>query len=200
MSGKPVAAGKSSFDLIDTDKVFALMDVKPDSSFLDLACGTGKYSVEIAKNIGAKGSVYAVDLWQEGIEALNLEIATKQILNIKTILADISDTLPLEDDSIDSCLLATIVHDLPPSDQKSAIQEVARLVKPGGMLTILEFKKIDRGPGPPLHIRMDEEAIEELVIPYGFTKVTGSTVGEFNYLVKYQRIANVDTEEKSCSE
>jgi ubiquinone/menaquinone biosynthesis C-methylase UbiE len=188
LSEKPVAVGKSSFDLIDAEKTFAIIDVKPDSSFLDLACGTGKYSIEIANKIGDKGTVYAVDLWQEGIEALKQEINIKSIKNIKTISADISKELPLEDSSIDSCLMATILHDLSESDQKSAIQEVARLLKPGGMLNIIEFKKIDKGPGPPINIRMKEEQIEALVTPYGFIKVIGSKIGEFNYLSKYKRI------------
>jgi len=153
MSDKPVAAGKSSFDLIDTEKAFAIIDVKPNSTFLDLACGIGEYSIEISNNIGEKGIVYAVDLWQEGIDALNQEIGIKSIKNIKTILADIRNKLPLEENSIDSCLMATILHDLSKIDQKSTVQEIARLIKPGGMLNIIEFKKIDKGPGPPLNIR-----------------------------------------------
>ncbi len=55
MSDKPVAAGKSSFDLIDTEKAFALMAPMPGSKFLDLACGIGRYSMEIARKIGEKG-------------------------------------------------------------------------------------------------------------------------------------------------
>ncbi|MCP3872667.1 MAG: class I SAM-dependent methyltransferase, partial [Desulfobacteraceae bacterium] len=73
MSDKPIAAGKSSFDLIDTEKAFAIIEVKPNSSFLDLACGIGNYSIENEKKIGDKGSVCAVDLWQEGLDALNPE-------------------------------------------------------------------------------------------------------------------------------
>jgi len=188
LSEKPVAAGKSSFDLIDAVKTFELMDIKPDSRFLDLACGIGKYSIEIADNIGVKGTVYAVDLWQEGIEALKQEIKTKNIKNINAILADISKKLPLEESSIDSCLMATILHDLSESNQKSTMQEVTRLVKPGGMLNIIEFKKIDKGPGPPIDIRMEESQIEALVTPYGFKKVISSEVGAFNYLSKYKKI------------
>ena len=86
MSDKPVAAGKSSFDLIDVEKAFTIMNLKPDLVFLDLACGVGKYSIEIARNIGEKGTVYAVDLWEEGIEALNQEISVTGIKNIKTII------------------------------------------------------------------------------------------------------------------
>jgi len=48
------------------------------------------------------------------------------------------------------------------------------------MLTIIEFKKIDKGPGPPIAIRMDAGEIETLVTPYGFTRVAGDGMGEFN--------------------
>ena len=187
MDVKPVAAGKSSFDLIDTKKTFAIIEVKPHSTFLDLACGTGNYSVKIAQNIGEKGVVYAIDLWQEGIEVLKKEIDRKNIKNIKTILADITKKMPLEGNSIDSCLMATIIHDLSKNDQKSAIHEVSRLVKPRGILNIIEFKKIEKGPGPPMGIRMGEEEIEALVTPYGFEKIAKNEVGEFNYLVQFKK-------------
>jgi len=52
----------------------------------------------------------------------------------------------------------------------------------------LLFKKIGKGPGPPLHVRMEEGEIEALVTGYSFTKVAGEEAGEFNYLVKYRKI------------
>lgn len=186
MSHKPVAAGKSSFDLIDTETALAIIDIKPDSSFLDMACGIGNYCLEIAKHIGDKGTIYAVDLWAEGIATLDNRVSVEGIGNIKTIVADITARLPFEENSIDSCLMATILHDLSKDAQKKTIQEVTRLLKPGGMLNIIEFKKIAKGPGPPVKIRMDEQEVESLVTGYGFTKVAGGDIGEFNYLLKYE--------------
>ena len=188
MSDKPVAAGNSSFDIIDPGKAFAIIAVKPDSHFLDMACGFGHYSIEVSNKIGAKGIVYAVDLWQEGIDALNREIAKRDIRNIKPIVADIRTKLPIEGNSIDACLLATILHDLSKEDRESTLREIIRLMKPGGMLNIIEFKKIDRGPGPPFAIRMEEAEVEELVARHGFAKAAAGEVGEFNYLLKYRKI------------
>lgn len=187
MSDKPVAAGKSSFDLIDREKALGLIAAKPGSRFLDLACGFGHYSLAIAERIGDHGRVYAVDLWPEGIAALSREIAKRGIANIRPIVADIRNKLPIEESSIDACLLATILHDLSQEDRRSTLQEIVRLLKPGGMLTVIEFKKIDKGPGPPIAIRMDGAEIDALVTPYGFTKVAGDEVGEFNDLLKYER-------------
>ena len=52
MAEKPPGAGKSSFELIDKKRFFSLLDLPPNSIFIDLACGTGRYSIEIAKQQG----------------------------------------------------------------------------------------------------------------------------------------------------
>ena len=96
MSDRPVAAGKSSFDVIDTARTLALLDVRPRSTCVDLACGVGNYSVEIAKIIGDKGRMYAVDLWQEGISILDQKIDKNGIRNIETIVLDICKPLPFD--------------------------------------------------------------------------------------------------------
>jgi ubiquinone/menaquinone biosynthesis C-methylase UbiE len=162
MGHKPVAAGKSSFDLVDREAAFA-------------------------ERIGARGTVYAVDLWEEGIAALDREIRHQGIENIKTLVANISDTLPLAGESFDACLIATVLHDLSKNDQHAALREVARLLRPGGHLNIIEFKKIDKGPGPPVAKKMDEEEVEALATEYGFAKVAGCDVGEFTYLLKFEK-------------
>ncbi len=190
MNDMPVAAGKSSFDLIDTEKTMAILAVKLNSTFIDLACGIGNYALSVANKVGENGVVYAVDLWQEGIDALSNEIKKYMLTNIKPILADITLQLPLEKNSVDASLMATIIHDLSESDQKSAIQEAFRLLKPGGILHIIEFKKIEKSPGPPLAIRLEESDIDRLVLPHGFIKIGSHDIGGFNYLVQYKKVTS----------
>jgi len=79
MGKSPVAAGKSSIDLVDRKKVFSILDVRSNSNFLDLACGIGNYSLEVAKGIGEKGRVFAIDLWEGGFEALNIRIQEQKM-------------------------------------------------------------------------------------------------------------------------
>ena len=186
MSNKPVAAGKSSIDLIDIDKVFDAFDLKPHSTFLDMACGVGRYSLEAARRHGHRINIHAVDLWQEGIAQLQSEIAAQNITTIKPLLADIRTEIDLDDNSIDSCLLATILHDLAEQEQKAVVRQSARLLKPGGTLNIVEFKKVDFGPGPPIKIRLNEHDIDTLVSPFGYKKVNAIDAGEFTYHLRYQ--------------
>lgn len=187
MNNKLVAAGKSSFNLIDVEKTFTILDLQPDTHFLDLACGIGNYSLQATNFISASGRIYALDLWKEGLESLRQVAAKREIDNIEAIQADATAPFPLPDSSIDSCLIATALHDLPHATRPNVIEEVARVLKPDGCFNIIEFKKLDDGPGPPTNIRIDEVEVSELVVPLGFEKISYDEIGDFNYLLKFRK-------------
>jgi ubiquinone/menaquinone biosynthesis C-methylase UbiE len=188
MKNLPTAAGKSSFDLIDSEELFARLPLKKDTIYLDLACGRGAYSLAAAEYIGSEGKIYAVDLWQEGIDFLRDEIAARGLRQIQAVVADVSRMIPLDDDSIDVCLMATVLHDLMrDGTEKGAIGEVVRVLKPAGILAIIEFKKIAGPPGPPVSVRISPGELETILTPYGF-KVTSTTdIGSCVYLSIFQR-------------
>jgi ubiquinone/menaquinone biosynthesis C-methylase UbiE len=110
---KPVGAGKSSFDLIDTREFFSELNLQAGITFLDVACGRGSYSLAASEYIGPTGRILAVDLWKEGVEDLRRAVSAGKILNIETRMADVSLKIPIEDRSVDVCLLATVLHDHP---------------------------------------------------------------------------------------
>ncbi|PLY00652.1 MAG: ubiquinone/menaquinone biosynthesis methyltransferase UbiE [Desulfuromonas sp.] len=187
MSQKPVAAGKSSYDLIDSDKLMGILALDPGATVLDLACGAGRYSTALAAAVGPQGKVYAVDLWQEGLSQLDDKATRAGLAQIETLLADICTPLQLPDNAIEACLLATILHDLSSDEQGQVIREAARLLKQDGTLTIVEFKKLDYGPGPRITIRLDEAQIDALVTPYGFSKSATAELGKYTYLQHYTK-------------
>ena len=188
MHEKPIAAGKSSFDLIDAKKVFASLALKPGSTFLDIACGAGKYSLAAADLIGKTGLIYAIDLWDEGIAILEKEIAARNLDNIKAILGDVSKSIPVGNDSIDVCLMATVLHDLiEVKADHGALMETARIVKAGGTLAVIEFKKIEPPPGPPVKIRLSPEELRAIVEPYGFAFQQIIDAGPYNYVALFSK-------------
>ena len=50
-----------------------MLPVHQGSVILDLACGKGLYSVFLSQLAGPSGLVYAVDLWEAGLEMLEKE-------------------------------------------------------------------------------------------------------------------------------
>jgi ubiquinone/menaquinone biosynthesis C-methylase UbiE len=86
---KPTGAGKSSFDLIDTERFFQLLDLLKGISFLDVASGRGAYSLAVSDIIGPQGSVVAVDLWAGGIEMLKAAAQERKFENDTALVRDV---------------------------------------------------------------------------------------------------------------
>ena len=185
---KPIAAGKSSFELIDADQLFNALNLKEDTTFLDLACGKGAYALAASDYIGSKGRIVAVDLWEDGISALQKDASLQGIDQIEATVADVSQQLPLGDNSVDVCLMATVLHDLiEDNTDQAALRELQRALKSQSTLAIIEFKKIDGPPGPPISIRLSPEACAAHLKPFGFNLERQVDLGPYNYLALFTR-------------
>jgi ubiquinone/menaquinone biosynthesis C-methylase UbiE len=186
MTKTPIAAGKSSFDLVDTGVLFAATNLREDKVILDLACGVGNYALALAAHTGPGGTIHAVDLWEEGIAALRSEAVARNMAWIHPAVADISRRIPLDDDGVDVCLMATVLHDLKQDGTHTGtLNELRRVLKPLGTLVVVEFKKINGPPGPPLQVRLSPAETEALLEPFGFVCDRVVDIGPFNYLARF---------------
>ncbi len=167
MKDKPIAAGKSSFSLIDSNKFFSEIGLMKNITMLDVACGIGTYAVAASPYVGPSGKIVAVDLWEDGIDSLKTEIQIRNIDNISPHVADVSRHIPMADHSVDICLMATVLHDLVQDNtDQGTLKEVERTLKPDGQLAVIEFKKKEGPPGPPMKIRISPKTLETFLRPF----------------------------------
>jgi ubiquinone/menaquinone biosynthesis C-methylase UbiE len=186
-ASKPIGAGKTSFDLIDADKLLSILAPEPGNTVLDAACGPGRYTLFLAGRRIPGLRIVAVDLWEEGIRSLNKALSAEGIENVTARVADISSRIPVDDDEIDLCLMATVVHDLiEAGTDRGAFSEVCRAIRPGGRLAVVEFKKIEGPPGPPLAIRLSEKELAAYLTPCGFDQQAVVEIGQFLYLSTFR--------------
>jgi ubiquinone/menaquinone biosynthesis C-methylase UbiE len=181
-------AGKSSFDLVDAGKLFEELHLEPGSVFADLGCGRGEYAVQAALKVGEQGTVYAVDLWEEGLVVLGTEAEFLGLHQLKVVAADICARLPIEDQSVDVCFVATVLHDYVREGCSDGVLDAARrIVRQGGTLAVVEFKKFDGHPGPSIHVKLSPEEVERIVTPHGFTMRRVVDMGQYTYLILFSR-------------
>jgi len=180
-------AGMSSFDLIDSKELFERLRIEKGATLVDLGCGPGEYVTEASLRVGEKGKVYAIDLWEEGLLALDKKAKSRGLSQVRVIAADICAMLPLKDQSVDICLAATVLHDLVQEGcADRTLEEIRRILRPQGILAIIEFKKFDGHPGPPINVKLSPDELKQLVVLHGFTRKEVVEVGPYNYLALFQ--------------
>lgn len=177
--------GPSSFWMHDPETISSNLKLKGGDCFLDLGCGPGDYSIQASKIVGDSGLVFALDRGKEVLDKIKEKIISENCLNIKVLKSDITNPLPLNSGCVDVCLLATVLHIFRIKKAKfSLFGEIHRVLKPGGCLAVIECKKEDQPFGPPKHIRLAPEEVDEAVRDYGFNRVDLVDLG-YNYLIKF---------------
>lgn len=180
--------GSSSFRMHDTEKIFNEINLKQGERVLDLGCGPGDYSLKAAKIVGESGMVYALDRQEELLSDLKDKACVMGLKNIKTMTCNITSPMVFEENSIDVCLIVTVLHIPGVSEKKDNIfKEVYKVLKPGGKLITIDVKKEDTSFGPPLAMRLEPEDIMLTVDKLGFQKTKFIDLG-YNFMLIFTAI------------
>ncbi len=175
-------AGRSTQSLLDADKVLKVIGLKSGDVFLDAGSGSGYLSIAASEIVGAQGKVYAVDIDEPSIDILKKEIIDRKLRNIEAIVADMTDKTPLSTHSIDVCLVANVLHGFVENQETDGVmKEITRVVKFGGTLAIVEFKKERDIPGPALAIKLSPKQTASAITPYRYSEKQVSEVGTYHY-------------------
>jgi len=113
--------------------------IVPGMTVLEVGCGSGAFTVDVARAVGSTGQVHALDVQADMLEQLKLKLARPEnndITNIETHQAD-AYGLPFEDESLDLIYMVTVLSEIP--DQARALAECRRALKPGGILAVSEW-------------------------------------------------------------
>jgi SAM-dependent methyltransferase len=135
----------------------------PGMQVADIGAGTGWHARRIAPQV-APGRVYAVDVQPQMVAMLRQVAAQPGFGNVVPMLGGERDP-GLAPGSIDLALMVDVYHELAyPAEMLDA---VARALKPGGRLALVEYRAEDGAvPIKPLH-KMSESQIRREVTRHG---------------------------------
>ncbi len=165
---------------LPVDAIIERLALRPGLRVADVGAGTGYFAIPMAHAVGAHGRVFAVDLQAEMLQLLRdkLDAATE---NLETAEGSAHQT-NLPGESCDLVLLANVWHEL--DDHPGVLREAARLLRPEGRLTILDWRAdAVRPPGPPIDHRWPVQKTVHMLEHNGWTVHDYGGIGSYHYLV-----------------
>jgi ubiquinone/menaquinone biosynthesis C-methylase UbiE len=162
------------------DKVLDLADPQPGERVLDVGCGTGSLAIRACRRVGPSGEVRGVDASAEMVAAARRK--SKRAGTPVTFERAAAQALPFEADRFDAVLSTIMLHHLPREARTASCSEMARVLRPGGRVLIVDFaRSAQQQKGPLAHIhrhgRVPPDELRGLVEGAGLAVARTGPVG-----------------------
>ena len=163
------------------DQVMDALRIGEGSTVADLGAGGGWFTMRLADRVGPNGLVYAQDVQQQMIEAINRRVRRADLKQVKTVLGTSSD--PRLPAPVDAVLIVDTYHEMEQS--VTMLRNVKAALKPNGLIGIIEFKKDGLGPGPPLEERADPQRVIRDAAAAGLRLISHETFLRYQYMLVF---------------
>ncbi|KAA8923520.1 class I SAM-dependent methyltransferase [Thermoplasma sp.] len=164
----------------DPDKIVDQLPISPGSDIVDLGSGPGFFTLPLAGR--TDGKVYAVDASDEMIEILKQRIdGHSNIIPIKAR----AEKIPIPDGTVDLVFIANAFHDF--DDKDAVLNEIYRILRDGGYLVDIDWKKDETTHGPPVDIRIDRKDALLLISSHNFEIMNEIEAGEHHYGLLFRK-------------
>jgi len=138
------------------DLLLSALRLKPGQVVADIGAGSGYLSWRMARQVGVKGIVYAVDIQPEMLELLARKMAQRSVTNVVPALGTITDpNLPAA--AVDLVIMVDVYHEF--SHPREMMAAIRRSLKPEGRVVFVEY----RGEDPSVPIKRTHKMTEAQV-------------------------------------
>ena len=169
---------------LKVDETIARLGLKPGMIVADIGAGSGIFEGPLAKAVGPGGTVYAVDVDQGLLDAINKKAAEARVTNVKTVLGRFTDpALPASD--VDVAFINDVLHHI--EDRSAYLKNLARYIKPAGRIALIDFHPELGGHRNQPELQVSKDKAASLMADAGFKPVEEISLFTDKYFVLYAR-------------
>ncbi|OPX88833.1 MAG: Demethylmenaquinone methyltransferase [Pelotomaculum sp. PtaB.Bin104] len=144
----------------------------------DIGCGIGYFTIPAGKIVGSSAIVYALDILPEMLAEVAGRAAETGLTNIRTIQVGEYD-FKLADRAVDFIIMSNVLHET--DDHDLFFSEALRILRAGGRMAVIEWRKIAGSPGPPIEHRLSPEEVRDLALKRGMEEFYSIDFGQGQY-------------------
>ena len=133
------------------ERVLRAMGVRRGQVVADVGAGPGFWTLPLARRVGPRGHVFALDPEPAALEMLRRRLAKARVRNVTPVLND-DDAPLLPEAACDLVMIVNVYHHF--AEPAAFLERVARCLKPGGRLVNIDWADRDTPKGPPARRRI----------------------------------------------
>jgi ubiquinone/menaquinone biosynthesis C-methylase UbiE len=164
-------------------EVLRALGLRAGESIADIGSGSGYFTLRLASAVGPTGRVYGVDVDPDMVRHLNRRVRDSGVANVVSILAAPDDPL-LQDASVDRFFICDTWHHI--DDQAKYLGLMKRMLRPGGEVVMIDFKKEATPLGPPLEMRIARETLVQQMQAAGFRLAAEHAFLPYQYFLVFK--------------
>lgn len=172
---------------VEPKTIIRMLSVAPGDIVADFGAGSGYFSFEFARTVGAEGRVYALDVLPGALEAISSRAKTLGIANVIPQRCNLErpNGSGLESSSIDWVIAKDVLFQN--KDKSVMLREIFRILKPEGQALIIEWDPSQSIVGPEKELRVTPEDLQQLIEAANLDIMSEPPVGGFHYAFLVKR-------------